>query len=432
MPRLFYGWYIAIAGSANNFLVLGFVMIGASIFIEPIRDELGWSVTAIAFGFSLRSFEQGLLAPLTGMVIDVVGARRMAFAGAVFISAGLLIFAQSQEIWHYYLASFVMSFGLSIGSGAAFPAAIMKWFEAKRGRATGVMNAGNAAAWFAAPVLALLVESIGWRSTVTVGAVAIFIAGMISAYVVRDRPEDLGMTVDGAAERRSQSSLAISEGGLSANEALRTPALYLLAVASALGVAVLIIWTIFLVPHLQSTGFSLREAAIITGLYGACQLVLRVSAGWVGDRFGRRRVFTLSFAAMAIGFLAFTNVSPDRLWLLPIYYLCFGFGHAAWLVLQMAVIADYFGTRRFATVRGLVSMLQMPMNVAAPLIAGWSFDVTGSYHTVFTIFAFGTLAGMVAVMAIRRPAWSDLPAARAPRGSPPGDAQSRDGESSNS
>lgn len=434
MPRLFYGWYIAIAGSVNNFLVLGFVMIGASIFIEPIRDELGWSVAAIAFGFSLRSFEQGLLAPLTGMVIDTVGARRMAFAGAVFIPAGLLLFAQSQELWHYYLASLVMSFGLSIGSGSAFPAAIMKWFEAKRGRATGVLNAGNAAAWFAAPVLALLVESVGWRSTVTLGAIAIFIAGMVSAYVVRDRPEDLGMTIDGATARRSQASLRISEGGLSAAEALRTPALYLLAVASALGVAVLIIWTIFLVPHLQATGFSLREAALITGLYGACQLMLRVSAGWVGDRFGRRRVFTLSFAAMGIGFLAFANVSPDRLWLLPIYYLSFGFGHAAWLVLQMAVIADYFGTRRFATVRGLVSMLQMPMNVAAPLIAGWSFDTTGSYHTVFTVFAFGTFAGMIAVMLIRRPAWADLPAARdGPAGaSQPGGSQSSNSQSSDS
>ena len=435
MRRLFYGWYIAIAGSVNNFLVLGFVMIGASIFIEPIRDELGWSVSAIAFGFSLRSFEQGLLAPLTGMVIDVVGARRMAFVGTIFITAGMLIFAQSQELWHYYLASLVMSFGLSIGSGAAFPAAIMKWFEAKRGRATGLMNAGNAAAWFAAPVLALLVESIGWRSTVTLGAIAIFIAGMVSAYVVRDRPEDLGLMIDGTTERRSQASLAISEGGLSAAQSLRTPALYLLAVASALGVAVLITWTVFLVPHLQAVGFSLRTAALITGMYGACQLVLRVSAGWVGDRFGRRRVFTLSFVAMGIGFLAFANVNPDRIWLLPVYYLCFGFGHAAWLVLQMAVIADYFGTRRFATIRGLVSTLQMPMNVAAPLIAGWSFDATGSYHTAFTILAIGTFGGMAALLLIRRPAWVDLPAAghapsaaaAAEPGAPPGGGRAADG-----
>ena len=80
--------------------------------------------------------------------------------------------------------------------------------------------------------------------------------------------------------------------------------------------------------------------------------------------------------------------------------------------MQMAVIADYFGTRRFATVRGLVSMLQMPVNVAAPLIAGWSFDVTGSYHTAFTAFAIGTFGGMIAVMLIRRPTWADLPAAR--------------------
>ena len=99
------------------------------------------------------------------------------------------MFAQSQELWHYYVASLVMSFGLSIGSGAAFPAAIMKWFEAKRGRATRRdERRERGGPGSPAPVLALLVESLGWRSTVMVGAVAIFIAGMVSAFVVRDPP----------------------------------------------------------------------------------------------------------------------------------------------------------------------------------------------------------------------------------------------------
>ena len=42
MPRAFYGWYIALAGATSNFFVLGIVMIGASVFVDPIREEMGW------------------------------------------------------------------------------------------------------------------------------------------------------------------------------------------------------------------------------------------------------------------------------------------------------------------------------------------------------------------------------------------------------
>ena len=417
MPRLFYGWYVALAGAASNFLVLGLVMIGASVFVDPVREELGWSVSAIALGFSLRSFEQGLLAPVTGLVVDRLGARRMAFAGVAIVAAGLFCFGQSRELWHYYLASLLMSLGLSIGAGTAYPAAIMHWFEAKRGRAMGLLNSGNAAGWLVVPALALLIDAIGWRGAATAGAFAILAVGLGAALVVRDRPADVGASVDGAergAEAPGQRTAGASGGGMGPREALGTPALYLLAIASAFAVAGLVTWTVFLVPHLRAVGFSLQEAALITGLYGPFQLVLRFAAGWFGDLLGRRRVFVASFAAQGAGLLIFANLSGDRLWLLPAYYLVYGFGHAAWLVLQMAIVADYFGVRRFATVRGLTSMLQMPITVAAPLAAGWSFDRTGSYRAVFTIYAAAALAGVVCMLLIRRPAWRDLPPPDAP------------------
>ena len=59
LRRVYPGWYIAAAGAATNVVVMGFILVGFGIFIRPMREELGWSVAAIAAGYSVRSFEQG-------------------------------------------------------------------------------------------------------------------------------------------------------------------------------------------------------------------------------------------------------------------------------------------------------------------------------------------------------------------------------------
>lgn len=189
---------------------------------------------------------------------------------------------------------------------------------------------------------------------------------------------------------------------------MRVPAFYLLAIAWACASATLVLWTIFLVPHLEEAGFSLTAIGVMTGLYGLLQFSLRFACGWLGDRFGRRRVLIWALASMGAGILAFAQLSPDRLWLLPIYFAVYGFGHSAAIVLQMTVIADYFGVMRFATIRGLITIVTLPVSIGAPLVAGWSFDVTGSYRLVFTVLAFTTVSAAVWVSLIRRPTWQEL------------------------
>src|SRR5690606_28748721 len=160
---MFYGWYIALAGAATNFLVGGIVNFGFGVFIEPMRTELGWSLGFIAFVFSLRSFQGGAVAPIAGMVLDRVGARFMSIASIVVVAAGLVLFAQSHERWTFFLATAVMSLGQSMGGFTTFSAAIVRWFNRKRARAMGIMTAGNGAGYLFAPVLAVMIDGIGWR-----------------------------------------------------------------------------------------------------------------------------------------------------------------------------------------------------------------------------------------------------------------------------
>jgi hypothetical protein len=58
----------------------------------------------------------------------------------------------------------------------------------------------------------------------------------------------------------------------------------------------------------------------------------------------------------------------------------------------------------------------MPFGVAAPIIAGWAFDQTGTYTPVFLVLACGPLIAALSVALAPRPTRvaSDLPPAPGP------------------
>ena len=410
----YYGWYIVAAGAGPNFLVIGLVTFSFGVFIGPMRDELGWSVAAIAAGQSLRSFEQGLLAPVTGVMIDRLGPRKMAITGIIFTTIGLVVFSQARTLEIYYLSSLILAFGQSLGSLQPFSAALMFWFQRKRGRAMGLLNTGNGAGHLMAPVVAIIVTLIGWRETLLVAAVVVLVAGIPLAMVLRDRPEPYGYTIDGDEPEpgASEASLAPEATGMAVGEGLRTPTFYLLSVSTALAGGVIISWIVHQIPHMQSVGFSLAGAATIAGIYGACQLALRPIVGWMGDRFGRVRLYSSAFVCQGLGMIIFAQLTADRLWLLPFYFALFAFGSSTWIVLQMTLVADYFGPRRFATLRGFASTLNMPVGIISPFLAGYIFDRTGSYVEIFTVYALLAMTGSVMILMIRRPFWADVVRAR--------------------
>jgi len=408
--RLFYGWYIALAGALSNFLSAGIAVWGFGIFIQPLKDEMGWSTAAIALGFSIRSFEQGLLAPLTGVLVDRMGPRKMAISGTVILVAGILIFSQARTLWMYYTASVVMAVGQSVGSFLPYSAVLMRWFERKRGRAMGILNAGNGSGYFVVPALAFLIGAVGWRETLVVGAVAVAVVSLpLAATIVRDYPSDKNEYPDGIpvpAPRLAADGSAPVLPGMTVAEAIRTPTFYLLALAAAGNGAAIVGWLVHQIPHLEDVGFSIGWATTIGVIYAVCQVTIRPIAGVLGDRLGRKRLFAASFALQSVGMVIFALLSSDRVWLLPFYYLTFAFGQAAWVVLQQAVVADYFGPRRFGTISGLVNAVQMPVGVASPVVAGLVFDRTGTYVPIFLAYSVGSLIAAAAIMLIRRPTLS--------------------------
>ncbi len=426
---LFYGWYIVLAGGTSNLLVGGVIGFSFGVFIEPIRDEMGWTVAAITIGYSLRAFESGLMAPFTGYLVDRLGPRRMAIGGLLIVFVGMLYFASAQTVWHYYSASLVIAIGQSASGFTPFSAAVMNWFQRGRPRAMGLLFSGNAAGYMMAPVVAALIVQFGWRATLVIAAFAILCIGLPMAFVLRDRPEPYGMYPDGispeeANRRGDQVAHLASTSGMSVAEALRTPAIYLLAAAITFGGTTQNVWIVHQVPHLQNVGFSPVHAGLAVAAYGALQVPGRPFFGYVADFLGRKRAYIACFLAQGIGLIVFAHVTSERAWLLAIFYPFYVFGHGLYVVLFMTLIADYFGSARFSTIRGLTMMTQMPFGVAFPIIAGLVFDRTGTYQGIFMIFGALVMVSALCVALVRRPTWAEIVARERLRiTSPSGDAQ---------
>jgi sugar phosphate permease len=405
--RRFYGWYIAAAGAGTNCVVLGITQFGFGVFIEAFRVTFGWSVTAIALGYSIRTLEQGLFAPFTGYVADRVGPRRMAVAGIVIISLSLLLFSQATTLSVYYAASIVMALGQSIGGANAFTLAIMRWFVRRRGNAMSIITTGNGFGYFATLALAALLAALGLRDAFLVLAAIVFCIGLPLALVIRDRPEELGLLPDGdapAPERAANSETKAkvrSASGSGVREALRTPSFYILVLAMAAGAAAQLVWIVFQVPHLVAQGFSITFVGTQAAIYGMIAIPLRWGVGWLGDRFGRARTYMYAVCLEGVGLCFLAFVTPERWWLFIPFYLTFGLGHCGWLVLNQTLAADFFGARNFATIRGLVHSFSIPVSILLPLCMGYVYDTQGNYQWAYVGVAALVFAGALSLCLVR-------------------------------
>ena len=411
---LFYGWYIALSGAASNFLIIGITLFGFGVFIGEFRQEFGWSVKAIALGISIRSLEQGVLSPFTGYLIDRYGPRKMSITSTIIIALSLFMFSQVRHLPVYYAASAIMAFGQSLGGFSTFSTALMAWFQRKRGRAMGIIYAGNGLGYLGALIVAAMVGAMGWRGALLGLGLVMLVVGIPLSLVLRDRPEPYGYSPDGEPLKSAASPGGgrPATTGMEVRETLHTPAFYLLVLATAFGGAIQGPWAVFSVPHYQTVGFSTATAGALVAAYGLLQVPLRLALGPLGDRYGRRYLYILGFLLAPIGMACVSYISPDRLWLLPPFYLFYGAGHALWGIGNQTIIADYFGTKRFATIRGLSQSLQLPIAIVTPLFVGAVFDHGGSYRPAFLVLAAIQAVGAVWVLLIRRPLWKDVEASR--------------------
>jgi MFS family permease len=195
--------------------------------------------------------------------------------GSCAASLLVLAWAEVNSLTTFYLIW--AGIGVTLAAVLYEPAffVVATWFVRQRGRALTVLTflAGFASVIYI-PLAGWLVQRQGWRAALWTLAVLLAVGTIpLHALVLRRRPEDLGLTPDGADSSRSEHDTETMAGqGFSMSAALRDDAFWWLSAAFFLSQLATAAMAVHLVPYLIDHGYEPAFAAVTAGLIGVMAL----------------------------------------------------------------------------------------------------------------------------------------------------------------
>lgn len=402
---MFYGWYIALAGSLFTTLGAGMGFYGFTPFITPIATTFGWSYAQVALAISIRGAETGLMEPFLGLAVDRWPVRRLAFIGIFITVLGLLVLSQVTNLAMYYLGFLIMGVGGALL--ALVPVVtVSRWFRANVGKASALVFIGGGFSGFLLPIVVGLIDAYGWQTTLIIEAAGFAILGIPLSLVFRNRPEEHGLLPDGrsAATLAAPGSPERHDFGTGLKEALKKRVFWYYSIASILQIFGVSAAILLVMPYLASVGVEKSTATMVAMALPIASIPTRLMFGWLADIFRKSYMLALSMFLTSVSLFLFSIINAASSWGLTVLFIVFfALGLGGVLPLRAAIIRDYFGTKRFGAIYGLVSAFGAFGSVAGPPLAGWVYDVRGVYDPIWLVLSLASLVGMVIVLFLPSP-----------------------------
>ena len=186
---------------------------GLPVWNPVLRSTFGWSASQMSWAFAMTRIEGGLLGPVEGLLVERLGSRRMVFIGMSILGGGFILLSQIHALWQLYLAFGIMSVGAALGTWLPMMTVMNHWFIRSKTRAMSIAMEGYALggmtlplcmAWAIGGVNPDISERFGWRVVALGIGIFIMAASLPLSRLVRNRPEELGLSPDG---RQTQPAL---------------------------------------------------------------------------------------------------------------------------------------------------------------------------------------------------------------------------------
>lgn len=387
-------------------LILGSYMPAAASLANkwqiPVTEDLGFSRSAFSLNSTIVQAVGIFTGPLVSRLLSQKHFKKLWTGFAILFSLSLFGYSISQTPFHFYIASFTL--GLSFIGATSIPMTMMinNWFAAKRGLATSIAFAGISAGGFIlSPVVTYLMTHWGWRQAYfAYGVWTMILALGLGIFVIRYRPEDMGLEPYGAdfvdeesseiqdSQEREQEEIAIHLPVSQSFTKLFFIFLLLGAIANGLANGA----TLQFSPAIQEAQGPAIEsvtvsAYLLVGTFGKLLL------GWIDDRYGIRAAIIAGMGTLALSFVSMFFI--EQSWGPYALVLTFGLGVATGTVLPPILTAAIYDKDTYGEAYGYVTSTTQIGTAVGPLIVPLIFDHVGTYAPAWILMFGLSILGLV-------------------------------------
>lgn len=399
--RINYAWIVA-AVTFVILLVSAGVRSTPSLFMVPMEKEFGWSRAFISSAVAVNLLLYGLIGPFAAGLINRWGMRRTCSAAAALVAAGVLLASQLKAQWQLVaLWGFVV--GAGTGGTSMVLAAIVssRWFHARRGMVLGALSAANATGQLIfLPLLARVVEGVGWRSAcLVIGVVAVAMALLVWIFM-RDSPESMGVRPYGwagvaqSAVRPAMKSFEALAFAIRRREFWLLAATFFICGASTNGLV-----GTHLIPACHDSGVTEVRAAGLLALMGIFDIAGTTGSGWLTDRFSPRVLLAIYYGLRGLSLAALPAVlAGGDTPLLTYFGVFYGLDWIATVPPTVRLTSDAFGKENTGVIYGWIGASHQVGASLAAFGAGSVRTFMGDYRLAFLTASVLCIVASIAFM----------------------------------
>jgi OFA family oxalate/formate antiporter-like MFS transporter len=399
----FYGWVIVAVATLGVVMSIPGQTMGVSVFTDHLIRVTGLTRLELTYTYLGGTLASSLFLPLGGVYLDRHGARLTGIAACLMVAATLCVLTQLEVIASAAsalaglerstpIAAVVLTLGFMMlrfsGQGMLTMASrtmMAKWFERRRGLASGVSGVFVSGSFAIAPLfLQSLIDLGDWRGAWLILAALVGIGmGLVILVFFRENPEECGLRMDGdAAEDPHRESVTHpsdqEEPSFTRAEALRTARFWYVTLALSLQAMVFTGVTFHIMDLGVDTGIGGRNAVKLFIPNAIVSTAVGMLSGWAADR--------LPVRALVLAFVSFQTlayVGAGRLGETPfMVMMVLGWGCAGGLfaTLLNVAIPNFFGRAHLGAILSVQMSFMVGASALGPAFLAAAKAYLGSYR----------------------------------------------------
>lgn len=386
--KRFYGWIIA----ACCFVMIGtmYTIIGnlVNLFIKPLSEGLNVSRGEVGVYVMIAALVSVAGCAVTSKLIKKYSLRWVTTIGVLCGGIGYIAMGFMTSLIQLYLISILL--GICIAFATMIPVNMMisNWFENKRGLVTTVVfTATGVGGFLFTQIISYSLQNYGYQQAYIACGIIMLITNLpITLFLLRLTPEEMGQVAYGADEKKVENAKAVAFDGFKMKDVKKSSSFLYLNITTFLLAVVGVGLLNSVLAHLSDNGYSVAQVGLINSVMMIGMIITKPLLGVLFDKKGS--IFT--FIACCVGYMitiVLLGMSRNGNMLIPlIAILILSFAASITSTGPNMVTRELYGKAEFGSIYSVVLMVYNLGTAVSSPVAGFGYDLTGSYTSVGILF----------------------------------------------